>query len=29
MNTTEEEVEFDYQAYMKDYVPDPEKILGD
>ena len=26
MNTTEEEVEFDYQAYMKDYVPDPDKI---
>ena len=25
MNTTEEE-EFDYQAYMKDYVPDPDKI---
>ena len=26
MNTTEEEVEFDYQEYMKDYAPDPEKI---
>ena len=26
MNTTEEEMEFDYQAYMKDYVPDPDKI---
>ncbi len=26
MNTTAEEVEFDYQAYMKDYVPDPDKI---
>ena len=25
MNTTEEE-EFDYQAYMKDYVPDPDEI---
>ena len=26
MNTTEEEMEFDYQAYMKDYTPDPDKI---
>ena len=26
MNTTEEEMEFDYQAYMKDYVPDPDEI---
>ena len=26
VNTTEEEMEFDYQAYMKDYVPDPDKI---
>ena len=26
MNTTEEEVEFDYQGYMKDYTPDPDKI---
>ena len=26
MNTTEEEMEFDYQAYMKDYAPDPDKI---
>ena len=25
MNTTKE-VEFDYQAYMKEYVPDPDKI---
>ena len=26
MNTTEDEMEFDYQEYMKDYVPDPDKI---
>ena len=26
MNTTEEEMEFDYQAYMKDYAPNPDNI---
>ena len=28
MNTTEEEVELDYQTYMKEYVSDPGEIRG-